>query len=512
MGPSIVYLKKSSYEALDPKVASSIYICEDTQEIFKGETPLREAIKTVNELPAEMIANTLYNVNGNLYFFDGTKTVDVTQTIIDQISVEFDPREHVKKSELREALEAEEEKVPELSFDGLYEKLKLNGYNGTKKTLFAQLAEVLNHTEVIVINEDEGTIKIVVGDEEYASIDEAFAAVTEGSTVDLVASGAMAENADLSDVANVTIAGDGAVLDAANNSILLGEGARVEGASIVNNAQVAPAEAADLINVNGKKGVVIVDSDLATETMCALVLENEAEVVLDNVSLFSSADPDSAAGAYDSKSMVWVNGGSELTFVGGEIIANSSSADDCGLYGISISGNGTVVVGDEATNEGPVIKTNSAPFASNHMNGGMSNITIYGGEYRSLMTHTGFMGVFYMGASSTIEVFDGKFEGGNYDIACPYKKCQYNITIHGGEWDGKSLVNFGWKGDGPVPYENPGLTVVVDGGSFAYKVPDEFIAEGYGCTKDNNGRWVVVPVNTIIEGGAEAIEDTGEDF
>ncbi len=494
MGPSIVYLKKASYEALDPKVVSSIYICEDTQEIFKGETPLREAIKTVNELPAEMIANTLYNVNGNLYFFDGTKTVDVTQTIIDQISVEFDPREHVKKSELREALEAEEEKVPDLSFDGLYEMLKLNGYNGTKKTMLSQMAEVLNHTEVIVINEDEGTIKVVIGDDEYASVDEAFAAVTDNATVDLVFSGAMGEAADFSALQGVTLTGD-SVLDTANNSIKAGNGMRIEGASIVNNTIVAPNEVNDMVSVDGVTGVVIADSDLATETCAALVVNNNAEVELDGVSIFSSADPEEAAGRFDSKSLVWVENGSSLTFKDGEIIANTSSADDCGLYGISIAANANVVVGDQATGDGPVIKTNSAPFASNHMNGGMANITIYGGEFRSTMSHTGFMGVFYMGASATIEVFDGIFEGGNYDIACPYKKCQYNISIHGGEWDGKSLVNFGWKGDGPVPYENPGLTVVVDGGSFAYKLADEWIAEGFGQVKEADGRWHVVPVN-----------------
>lgn len=495
MGPSIVYLKKASYEALDPKVATSIYICEDSREIFKGETPLREAIQTVNELPAELIEGTLYNVNGNLYFYDGMRTVDVTQTIIDQISVEFDPREHVKKSELREALNAEEEKVPELSFDGLYEKLKLNGYVGTKKTLFAQLAEILNHTEVIVINEDEGTIKIVVGDEEFSSIDEALAAVTADGQVNLVGSGSMGADADLSALDNVTIVGDGAVLDSANNTINLGANAKIESASIVNNTIVPPAQNKALINVDGKTGIVIANSDIATETAVALNVDNGGSVELDNVSIFSSADPEQAAGAYDSKALVWVSNGSTLKMVDGEIISNTSDDLECGLYAIAIGGDGNIVVGDQETGVGPVIKTNSAPFSSNHMNGGMSNITIYGGEYRSTMTHTGFMGVFYMGASSTIEIFDGIFEGGNYDIGCPYKKCQYNITIHGGEFDGKSLVNFGWKGDGPVPYENPGLTVVIDGGSFAYKLPDEFIKEGFGQTKDDNGRWVVLPVN-----------------
>ena len=509
MGPSIVYLKKASYAALDPKVETNIYVCEDTHELFKGSTPIRDAIQTVNELPAELVEGTLYNVNGNLYFTDGMKVVDVTKTIVDQISVEFDPREHVKKSELREALYEEEEKVPELSLDGLYEQLKLNGYNGTKKTFLGQLAEILNHTEVIVINEDEGQIKIVVGDEEYASVDEALAAVEANGSVDLVASAALSAPADLS-ADGITVSGEGVVLDANNNTVTLGNNAKFQNVSIVNNAIVAPADNNDLLLVDGKTGVVIEDSDIATETSNALVLDNGAQVSLNGVSIFSSADPEEAAGRYDSKSLVWVCADSELTMPDGEIIANTSSADDCGLYGITFAGDAKAVIGDQATGVGPVIKTNSAPFGSNHMQGGMSDITIYGGEFRSTMSHTGFMGVFYMGASMKLEVFDGIFDGGNYDIGCPYKKCKYDIAIHGGEWDGKSLVNFGWKGDGPVPHEDPGLTVVVDGGSFAYQIPDEWLGEHCVCEKDDNGRWVVRVVDSVEVSGPSVV-DNGDD-
>jgi hypothetical protein len=492
MGPSIVYLKKEAYVALEEKVEANIYICEDTEEIFKGSTPLREAIKVVSELPEVLLPATIYSVDGNLFFSDGEGVIDVTEVIKAAVEIDFDPGTHVTKVELAEAFVVEENKVPELSFDGLFAKLKEAGYTGTKKTLAAQLADVLNGADNIVTNIQQDAPVASVGGEEYSSVSAAIAATPADGTVALSANAPLETAVEISN-ANITIDGGNKMIDSANKGIVVAApGAVIQNASIVDNSDIAlPADVKSAITVTAGNDVTIKDSDIASSTYSVVDVDG-GTVTFDNVNIDSTLAADKAAGKFDSKSTIYLSNGATAVMPNGEIIADTSSASDCGLYGFTTSGDATIVIGEEATHTGPTIKTNSACFGSNNLKGGMSNITIHGGNFKSLMTDAGFQGVFYMGASSTITITGGTFNGGDYDIALPYPICEYHINISGGDFYGKTTIKKDFKTGGQGPDADNNLdTIVITGGTFTDDVSD-YVGEDYVCVKRDDGRFVVV--------------------
>ena len=506
MGPTIHYLDKAAYVALETKVASDIYILTDVHQAYKGEFPLQDVLKFADVVPdvADMEVNSIYCVDKNLYITDGTELIDITKVIIDQVEISFDPDLHVTHDELKDTLKEVKEETPEVALEGIFAKAKAAGYVGTEKTFIAHLAEVLNHTDKIVINEEQDKPVVDIGGEEYTSVAEALNAVEEGGTVTFVANASLDADVVL-DANNITLDLGDKLLETGNKSITVnGTGVVIKGANIVSNDVIErPADVIDTIIINEGAEVTIQDSALDIKT-CGVISCLNGNLTLDNCQLNGSVPADLAATTYDSKCLIYMEKGN-LTMKNGTIICDTSSDLECGLYPIYIKKGNTLVLGDEATGEGPTIIGNSAPIGTNNLDGGIDDITVYGGNYQSLMTHPGFMGVMYLGASANVHIFGGTFDGGDYDLALPYVPADYNVDIHDGVFNGKVVIKKDFKSGGSGPAT--GDSIAINGGNYAAEVPAEFLAPGYGCAKVKNGRYEVVPLNTA---GADFVTQNPE--
>ena len=513
MGPSIVYLTRTEYDALEVKIERNLYICTDTHEAFKGEQFIQDVIVYAQVKPENPSTNKIYCIAKNLFLWDGEEWIDITQIIIDQVEIALDPAKHVTKDQLRDAMEQVEDDVPTISFDDLYARLKEAGYKGSKATFVAQLAEVLNATEDIVVNEESNVPVIEVDGQSYTSASEAFAAVAPNSEVVFLRNSVLDSDVTLQE--GVTLDFNNKLVELDNKSITVSGGNTViKNASIVDNADVPrPADVEWSIKV--ANGATLTMQNVSIDTRSDQVLNVAGSVVLEDVDITSSLDPDYAAGAYDSKSLIFCSNPGSITIKSGSIIADTSNDLECGLYAIYAASGAEVVLGDQATGEGPTIITNSAPIGTNNTDGGTNNITIYGGTYKSLMTHPGFMGVMYLGAAANVTISGGKFDGGDYDLALPYKDPQYIVNISGGEFDGGVVIKKDFKQGGSGSGEPDQISIV--GGIYLNIVPDEFIAEGFGCAKRADGMYEVVAINTpgavfVGPGGGEGIEETDEEF
>ena len=309
----------------------------------------------------------------------------------------------------------------------------------------------------------------------------------------MIANAMLDENVVL-EANNVTLDFDGHLLDTGNKSITVsGTGMVIQNANIVSNEVIAdPKQVVRAVVLTEGADLTLKDTALDIKTCGAIDCTN-ASLTLDNCQLNGSVPGDLAAGAYDSKALVYMEKGT-LTMKNGSIICNTSTDDTCGLYPIYIAKGNTLVLGDQATGEGPTIIGNSAPIGTNNLDGGVDEITIYGGTYKSLMTHPGFEGVMYLGASANVHIFGGSFDGGDYDIALPYVPADYNVDIHAGTFEGKVVIKKDFKSGGHGPGGED--VIAITGGNYAYEVPAEFLAEGYACLQDaDTGRWNVIPTN-----------------
>ena len=491
MGPSIVYLTRAAYDALETKEARNLYICTDTHEVFKGEEFIQDVIVYTQVKPENPSVNKIYCISKNLFLWDGEEWIDVTKIIVDQVEIALDPAKHVTKEQLRDAMDEVESDVPDISFDDLYARTKDAGYKGSKATFISQLAEVLNATENIVVNEESGVPVISVDGVEYANASEALAAVAPNSEVVFLRNSVLTSDVALQD--GVTLDFNNKLVELDNNSITVSGNTTIKNASIVDNADIAlPNQAKTSIII--PNGASLNLTNVSIDTRSDMVLDVEGNVVLDNVDINSSLNPDYAAGKYDGKALIYCANPGSITMKNGSIIADTSSADDCGLYAIYAASGANIVLGDQATGEGPTIITNSAPIGTNNTDGGTNDITIYGGNYKSLMSHPGFMGVFYLGAAANVTISGGKFFGGDYDLGLPYKDPQYIVNISGGEFDGGVVIKKDYKSGGSGSGEPDQISII--GGIYLNIVPAEFIAEGYGCAKRADGKYEVVAINT----------------
>ena len=494
MGPSIVYLLRAQYDALEEKVARNIYICTDTHEAFKGTEVLQDVVVYSQTKPENPSSNVIYCINKNLWLWDGEEWIDVTKVIIDQVEIALDPTKHVTKEQLREAVAEVEGEVPELSFDGLYAKVKAAGYLGSKQTFVAQMAEVLNATENIVVNEEEGVKVAKVGDVEYASVSEAIAAVEDGGTI-VMERNAVLDDATTLAASNATLDFNGKYIELDNHYLnVTGTGVVLKNVSVVDNTDLSnPSLAQSGIVVRENAEVVIEDSSIDSRTKEVVYAAPGSTVTLKNCTVNSSVDPDYAAAKYDGKSLI-IADAATLNIIGGEIIADTSNDGECGLYPISAWDGCTIVLGDATTHEGPTIIGNSAPIGSNNTANAVDNIIIHGGNYKSLMTHPQWMGVIYAGDSANITIDGGTFDGGDYDIALPYVPATYNVEISGGTFNGGVVIKKDYKTGGSGPEEPDHINIT--GGRYLNLVPAEFMTTDYGCAKCADGYFEVLPINT----------------
>lgn len=494
MGPSIVYLLKEQYNAIETKIERNIYICTDTHEVFKGENLVQDVIVYANAQPENPSSNVVYCINKNLFLWDGSEWINVTQVIIDQVEIALDPAKHVTKEQLKDAIEDVEDEVPTLSFDGLYEKVKAAGYVGTKSVFVAQLAEVLNATENIVVNEESNVKVVKIGDVEYSSMSEAFDAVQDGDVITMERNAVLDAPATLA-ASNVTLDFAGKMIELDNNSLTVsGSNVVLKNVSFVDNSDLSnPSLTSGGLYINDGATVTIEDSDFDSRTDAVINVEGGAQLILKDCVIDSSLDPDYAAAKYDSKPLVMVDNAT-LTVLGGEIIADTSSDLECGLYPISAWNGCTIVLGDANTHEGPTVIGNSACIGSNNTAHAVDNIVIHGGNYKSLMTHPQWMGVIYAGDSANIDIDGGVFDGGDYDIALPYVPATYKVNITDGEFNGGVVIKKDYKSGGSGPEEPDEINIT--GGIYANIVPEEFIAPGFGCAKRSDGRYMIVAINT----------------
>ena len=523
MGPSINYLTKEQYEAITP-VASNLYICTDTHEAFKGTENIQDIIRYAAEVPEVGIENAIYCVNKNLFLYSEGEWISITQVILDQVELILDPTKHVTKEQLKDAMDEVEGKVPQISFEGLYAKVKAAGYLGTEKIFVDQLAEVLNYTDKIMYNEESGVPVVEVDGQEYANVSEAVAALEDGGELVFTRNTALTDVVEIN-ANNVTVDMAGKLLEMSNKYLKVnGTDVVIKNANIVDNTDLSnPSLASSGIVIGNDATVTIQDSAIDSRTMEVIYIKDGGHLVLDNVDITSSVDADYAAGRYDAKSLVLADGGT-IEIKGGSIIADTSSDLTCGLYPISAWNGCSIVLGDLDTKTGPTIIGNSACIGSNNTANAIDNIVIYGGEYKSLMAHPDWMGVIYAGDSANITVLGGSFDGGDYDIALPYIPADYNVVIEDGKFFGKTVIKKDYKKGGSGP--QLGDHIAITGGLYAYEVPAEFIVQGYGCGKRLDGWFEVLPINEIdpnylvcegtaepyVTAGADAIVDNGEDL
>ena len=388
----------------------------------------------------------------------------------------------------QEELDAVEESIPESAIAAIFAQAKEAGYKGTKATLIAQLAEVLNVADNIVIKEGDVVESVTVDGVVYDNIGEAIAHVSNGGTITAVKNTA---TDGVTIAQTMTLDMDNKILAAENKTIAVTAGDfTVKNANLVNNETPATSAINPMFTVASGSSLTLKDSVIDTKS--AVAISAKGDVTLDGVEINSSTPAASAASGYDAKVLVSVSPDATLTMKSGSINATTSSDSECGLYGIMMSSGGKVVLGDSQTGEGPTIITNSAPIGSNNLDMGPDEITIYGGYYKSLMTHAGFQGVMYLGASATVKIHGGTFDGGLYDIAIPYRPAVYNIEITGGTFLAPETIKKDFKNGGHGPdTDNTQDSIVISGGNFTSEVPAEYLADGKVCVQHDDGRWYV---------------------
>ena len=464
-------------------------------------------VASAAELPADANNGDVYQVGNHEYAYNGTEWVDLGDLIDLSEYKTGDQIEGMIAAQIANALKDYYTKVEtnsviddkidaavddivadasEQAFYDLYAQVKAKGYKGTRSTFVAQLAEVLNNTDAIVINEGQSTIPAIQG-VDIDSLAEALNSLESGATVTMVSNGELDAPVTLD---GVTIDADDNVIEANNKRTTVSGNVTIKNANIVDNSNAAANAMASTFALTEGSSLKIKDSEVDTST-AQLIVGEDGDVVLENVNINSSLAADKAATSYDSKTLIDITRGS-ITMKDGSIIADTSSDDTCGLYAFGLTGGTTITLGDANTHTGPTIITNSAPIGNNNNDGGIDNIIIYGGYYKSLMTHPQFMGVMYLGASANIEIFDGEFYGGDYDLGLPYRPCKYTVRIHGGTFNGKNkTININYKNGGKGPDANNDQdSIVIDGGRFKVEPPAEYIASGYEVVK--NGEYFEV--------------------
>lgn len=147
-----------------------------------------------------------------------------------------------------------------------------------------------------------------------------------------------------------------------------------------------------------------------------------------------------ACDTFDSCSMVAVYGESaKLTMLAGSIYMKDTTDPSSGMYGIYASEGATVVLGSEATHEGPTIESQFAAVGMNH-DTSPASLTINGGSYTSLAKANDewwkyFCGVLYLPGEGTATINGGEFHGGSYAISMPWADADLTLTINGGSFD-----------------------------------------------------------------------------
>lgn len=433
---------------------------------------------------------------GDLIDLSGYKTGDeVTEEInaaIDEALASYDTSDIVT-AKAQDAVDAAKNDIKaeaaDAAMDDLYAALKAAGFKGTRSSMYSYLAAILNQKNNIVYADEADAVAAIAGSQ-LTDIVEALNAAQAGSNISFVADAA-ADGQTVIQLNGNNVDMAGYVLETNGSQITVNGQTTVENANVVDNSNPAtPAQASIMFNVPAGAELTLKDSDIDT-TGCSAINVVEGTVTMEGVDLNSSLAADKAATSFDSKPLIYANN-SNVTIKDGKFIANTSSDDTCGLYGIYAANGGVITLGDQETGEGPTFITNSAPIGTNNTTGSIQKLTIYGGYYKSLMTSYNWQGAMYFGGGCDVEIFGGEFDGGDYDIALPYKPAKYIVAIHGGTFHGtectiKKDYKNGGSGEDP---DNTLDSIVIDGGRFAAELPAEYIAPGYKQTKI--GDWWVV--------------------
>ena len=491
------YATKVALEALSAAAGGAFH--------FRGSKDSVAALEALQDAEA----GDVYQVGDKEYAYNGSEWVELgfnidlsdyktgdeitaeIEAAIDEALENFDDydKSEIVSAKAQDAVDAAKEGIiadaSVQALNDLFIEVKAAGYKGTRTTFISALADILNEKNNIVIAEGQDLVAAIAGSN-LTSVAEALNAAEANSNIKFVADSVSTAPVSLN---GNTVDMDGYMLDTNGNPITAAGNTTIKNANLVDNsAPATSAAAASLVVVPASATVTIKDSDIDTTSAWAVDAAAGSTVNLDNVDFNSSADPAILAGPFDSKPMVYADQAT-VNFTSGSIVSDTSSADDCGLYGIYGLNGATITLGDQATGEGPTNITNSAPIGTNNTTGDISKLTIYGGYYKSLMSHTGFMGVMYLGGGADVEIFGGEFDGGNYDIALPYAKALYKVAIHGGTFHGSEVTikkDFKNGGSGADP-DNTLDVIVIDGGKFAVEPNAEYIKAGYVAVK--RGDW-----------------------
>ena len=299
-----------------------------------------------------------------------------------------------------------------------------------------------------------------IGDVQYSSLSEAFSSAKTGETITMTA--------DVDDVYGIFVKDKAVTLDMAGHKIT-----------------------SDNLDADGQQ-IYVRKSDDKSKTWPAIFnVENEGSSLTITGNGTIAGPEGEQAKALDSTCIITVDSGSSFTMTDGTITCGGIGSD--GMYGVYALGGGSITLGEEAGN-GPSITSHFAAVGENNTTS-PANVTIYGGNYKSMATPGDsdwwyyFCTPVYAAASGNINISGGTFEG-TYGLVSRYANVDQNLRISGGTFNGakQALLKEDKQGtEGATGTRS----IAVSGGSFSTAVPADMCAEGFEPKENGDGTFGV---------------------
>ncbi len=245
--------------------------------------------------------------------------------------------------------------------------------------------------------------------------------------------------------------------------------------------------------------------DLANHTITStvkepIIVKNGGDLTITGNGTITG--PTGEAGkALDGHAIITVEGG-KLKYLNGTLTCGGVGSD--GMYGVYVLGNGTAVFGNESDKTGPTITSWFAAIGENNTTA-PANITVYGGSYTAQASPSEsdwwsyFCAPIYAAGSGEINISGGEFNG-YYGLSSRYSNIDQDLNITGGTFTGTKSALFFDNKTGVASSES--REVAVSGGTFSSAVPEEYCADGFIPTKNNDGTYGVKEGSYVAQIGS----------
>lgn len=288
-----------------------------------------------------------------------------------------------------------------------------------------------------------------------------------------------------------TINLEGLTIETDGYTLIVSEGANVtiEGNGTIKNDKVAEKEDEvtdlhDLIDV--ASGGTLVISGGIFKTKSAQALNVSGTAIVNNGTFELTMEQNSMESSdytiIDGKSLIHAGANSQVDIVGGNFDASAKymptgNEPSFAFYGIYAENGANVILGNESTSTGPVIKSGYAAIGLNNTTSNPPvSITIYGGEYSADLGgfDVKYSSVLYLSGQSNVQIVAGTFktddDSGNTSIvSIPYANTSVSLDISGGSFEAdnaKSVIRT-YGGSGSTSGQKNDISV--SGGTFTVK-------------------------------------------